>query len=80
MGIEASFKFVSPCPYLPDYIALAKRVLKLLMWWNWIPCILKLEVLKSTKVAVMNILVSPLTIICHCKNKLIKSTRKPQVA
>ena len=30
MGIEAGFKFVSPCPYLPDYIAFAKRVLKLL--------------------------------------------------
>ena len=39
MGIEAVFKFVSPSPYLPDYIALAKRVLKLLMWGNWIPCI-----------------------------------------
>ena len=35
MGIEAGFKFVSRCPYLPDYIAFAKIVLKLLMWWNW---------------------------------------------
>ena len=39
MGIEAGFKFVRPCPYLPDYITSAKRVLNLLMWWDWIPCI-----------------------------------------
>ena len=44
MGIEAGFRFFRPCPYFPDYITSAKRVLKLLMWWDWIPCIVWSEI------------------------------------
>ena len=44
MGIEAGFKLFRPCPYLPDHITSAKRVLKLLMKWDWIPCVVWSEI------------------------------------
>ena len=49
MGIEAGFKSFSPCPYLPDYILFAKRALKLLIWWNWTPCIVCSEIVCNFK-------------------------------
>ena len=49
MGIEAGLKIFRPSPYLPDYITFAKRVFKLLMWWDWIPCIVLSEIVCNFK-------------------------------
>ena len=47
MWIKRRFESFSSCPYLPDYIMLSERVLRLLMRWNWIPCIVVMFALYS---------------------------------